>query len=123
MGPFTVIGPVSHRPRTRRPTTCGTLRLLQLLYLGRGRLTSICIDGEANEGRTKMDSAAGVFDLTSRSTKREEIASAAEAATAIASARIETGALVVLGEAGKPVQLASSDGTVRRNAQVSIWLG
>lgn len=53
-----------------------------------------------------MDNTAEVIDLTRRLPTREEIASAAEAATALAAARAENGALEILGNDGEPVRLA-----------------
>jgi len=44
-------------------------------------------------------------ELTRRPPTQDEVASAAEAATALASARDENGALIVAGGDGKPVQL------------------
>jgi excisionase family DNA binding protein len=53
-----------------------------------------------------MENAAEVIDLTRRLPTREEIASAAEAATALANARAENGALEIRGDDGEPVRLA-----------------
>lgn len=53
-----------------------------------------------------MGDAAEVIELTQRLPTNEEIASAAEAATALVKARTENGALVINGLDGEPVQLA-----------------
>lgn len=53
-----------------------------------------------------MENAAEVIDLTRRLPTREEVASAAEAATALANARAENDALEIRGDDGKPVRLA-----------------
>lgn len=53
-----------------------------------------------------MTQAAEVIDLTRRLPTREEIASAAEAATALVNARTDTGALEIQGEDGAPIRLA-----------------
>ena len=53
-----------------------------------------------------MNDAAEVIELTRRLPTREEIASAAEAATALANARAENGALEIHGDDGQPVRLA-----------------
>jgi excisionase family DNA binding protein len=53
-----------------------------------------------------MENAAEVIDLTRRLPTREEIASAAEASTALANARAENGALEIRGDDGEPVRLA-----------------
>lgn len=53
-----------------------------------------------------MENAAEVIDLTRRLPTREEVASAAEAATALANARAENGALEIRGDDGEPVRLA-----------------
>lgn len=53
-----------------------------------------------------MAEAANVTDLTSRLPTKDEIASAAEAATALANAREDSGKLAIAGPAGEPVCLA-----------------
>jgi excisionase family DNA binding protein len=53
-----------------------------------------------------MDSTAEVIDLTRRLPTREEIASAAEAATALANARAKNGSLLIHGDHDEPVRLA-----------------
>ena len=53
-----------------------------------------------------MDSAAEAIDLTRRLPTQDEIACAAEAATALAQARAADGALAIHGEDGKSVLLA-----------------
>ncbi len=53
-----------------------------------------------------MDSAAEATDLTRRLPTQDEIACAAEAATALAQARAADGVLAIHGEDGKPVLLA-----------------
>lgn len=53
-----------------------------------------------------MHNAAEVIDLTLRLPTREEVASAAEAATALATARATNGALEIRGDHDKPVRLA-----------------
>jgi len=53
-----------------------------------------------------MENAAEMIDLTRRLPTREEIVSAAEAATALANARAECGALEIRGDDGEPVRLA-----------------
>lgn len=57
-----------------------------------------------------MGDAAEVTDLTRRLPTRDEIASAAEAATALANARAENGALTIAGPDGEPVRLAPAIG-------------
>jgi excisionase family DNA binding protein len=54
----------------------------------------------------EMENAAEVIDLTRRLPTREEVASAAEAATALANARAENDALEIRGDDGEPVRLA-----------------
>jgi hypothetical protein len=54
----------------------------------------------------EMDNTAEVIDLMRRLPTHEEIASAAETATALANARAENGALVIHGDNGEPVRLA-----------------
>ena len=53
-----------------------------------------------------MDNAAEVVDLTRRLPTHEEIASAAEAATALANARADNGGLIIRNDGGEAVRLA-----------------
>jgi len=53
-----------------------------------------------------MHDTAEVIDLTRRLPTREEIANAAEAATALETARAENGSLEIRGDGGAPIRLA-----------------